>query len=345
MDTTVVACDPRSDARWNDLAVASGSLFTSPPWIRAVCDTYGFVPHARMTVDPAGVAQDGFAWVAIDDIRGERLVSLPFSDRAEPILSDPAVWPSLAHDALDGPAGLNIRCLEGSVPSDPRLQRVGEAAWHATGLDAPAMELFQSLNASTRRDVAAARGLGIRVDDSVDIDALRAYHAIHLTLRKRKYRLLAQPVEFFERIWDEFSGDDSIVTLLAYAGEELVGGAVLLAWGDTLYCKFAASLAGALTLRPNYAVFWHAIQWAVERGFRLLDWGLTDLDQPGLLSYKRKWACRESRIVTYRSPTSARLELAETGPLLEGLTSLFTDDTVPDAATARAGSLLYRYFT
>ena len=47
--------DPRTDALWAELASGDGgSLFTSPPWIGAVCDTYGFEPTARVAVDAAG---------------------------------------------------------------------------------------------------------------------------------------------------------------------------------------------------------------------------------------------------------------------------------------------------
>ena len=71
----------------------------------------------------------------------------------------------------------------------------------------------------------------------------------------------------------------------------------------------------------------------------------SDLDQPGLVAYKRKWASEERRIVTLRSmsrdPNSGR----DPGQLLGELTRLLTDDAVPDNITERAGSLLYRYFT
>ena len=86
---TVVLADPRTDPRWHALVSGSqGSLFTSPPWIRSVCDTYGFTPQASIVTDAGGCPTDGFAWVPISDIRGERLVSLPFSDRAEPVVTD-----------------------------------------------------------------------------------------------------------------------------------------------------------------------------------------------------------------------------------------------------------------
>lgn len=343
---TVVAAEPRTDPRWDTLAAsAQGSIFTSPPWIRSVCDTYGFTPQARIVTDSAGRPTDGFVWVPISDIRGERLVSLPFSDRAEPVVSDGAIWSFLVDDALCTDAPLKIRCLDTAAPTaDARLVRTEEAAWHYTPLGRPVSEIYRSLNSGARRNIATADRNGVRVDADTGIDALRIYHRLHVSLRKRKYRMLAQPFAFFERIWQEFSDHDGVVTFLAYADGEPIAGAVYLVWNEVLYYKFGASLATALPLRPNDALVWTALRWASERGLRLVDWGLSDLDQPGLIAYKRKWASEEGRIVTLCSTREAPNTDQDLGPLLGELTRLLTDDVVPDHITERAGSLLYRYF-
>ena len=344
---TVVAADPRTDPRWLTLAAtAEGSLFTSPPWIRSVCDTYGFTPQARIVIDAAGRPTAGFAWVPISDIRGDRLVSLPFSDRAEPLGADLATWSSLVDDALRTDVPLKIRCLDAAAPTaDARLVRAGEAAWQCSPLGAPVPEIYRSLSAAARRTIASADRNGVHVDAVTGIDAVRIYHRLHVSLRKYKYRQLAQPFALFERIWQEFSVDDGIVTLLAYVNGEPIAGAVYLVWNDTLYYKFGASLAGTLSLRPNDALAWTALRWASERGLRLLDWGLSDLDQPGLVAFKRKWASEERRIVTLRSMSRDPNDHRDAGQLLGELTRLLTEDAVPDHITERAGSLLYRYFT
>jgi CelD/BcsL family acetyltransferase involved in cellulose biosynthesis len=342
---TVVTVDPRTDSRWGTLTATAGSVFTSAPWITSVCDTYGFIPQARIVTDAAGRPTDGFVWVPISDICGDRLVSLPFSDRADPLVADCATWPSLVDDALHTDAPLEIRCLDGAVPTaDPRLARVGEAAWHGTPLRAPLPEIYRSISSAARRNIAAADRNGVHVEATTGLEAVRVYHRLHVALRKHKYRLLAQPVALFERIWQEFSVYDGIVTLLARVNEEPVAGAVYLVWNDVLYYKFGASLAGGLPLRPNDALAWAALRWATERGLRLLDWGLSDLGQPGLVAYKRKWASEERRIVTLRSTIQHPDDRREIGRLLSELTRLLTDDAVPDGVTERAGSLLYRYF-
>jgi hypothetical protein len=310
-----------------------------------VCHTYGFTPQARIATDVTGFPTDGFAWVPISDIRGDRLVSLPFSDRAEPLVADPAVWSSLVDDALRTDAPLSIRCLDDAVPTaDARLVRTGEVAWHGTPLGAPVTDVYRLLSPAARRNIATADRNGVHVDALAGMAALHIYHRLHVTLRKHKYRLLAQPLALFERIWQEFSVRDGIVTFLAYFNGEPIAGAVFLAWNDTLYYKFGASLAGTLPLRPNDAVTWTALRWASERGFRRLDWGLSDLEQPGLIAYKRKWASEERRIVTLCSTGGGPNGGREPGRLLGELTRLLTDDAVPDHITERAGSLLYRYF-
>ncbi|UOY00198.1 GNAT family N-acetyltransferase [Blastococcus sp. PRF04-17] len=123
-----------------------------------------------------------------------------------------------------------------------------------------------------------------------------------------------------------------------------VAGALYLVWQDTVYYKFGASQAEHLHLRPNDALHWALIQWAAGRGLRWLDWGLSDLDQPGLVAYKRKWAAQESRIQTLNAggpPHGRRDDVEET---LRQMTTLLTDPAVPDAVTAQAGAALYRYF-
>lgn len=336
--------DPRNDARWHQLATSSmGSVFTSPPWIRAVCDSYDFRPEGRIALDGNGKAIAGFAWVAIDDLRGIRLVSLPFSDRAEPLCSSADVWAELARDALHPSIPLSIRCFDDSpVLARPELKTTGEAAWHGLSVEGSLEEISAGFESVTRRNIRTAERNDVKVVVSTDASAVRAFHDLHVRLRKQKYGLLAQPVEFFERIWEEFRVDDGIVTLLAHAGGEVVAGALYLVWDDVLYYKFGASVHEHLPLRPNDAIHWTAIQWANERGLRSLDWGLSDLDQPGLVRYKRKWGSTERRIVTLRSgePVAA----PEFGRLLGELTTLFTDDAVSDAVAARAGSVLYRYF-
>ena len=337
--------DPRHDRRWEQLTrCTAGSLFTSPLWIRAVCDTYGFEPRATVVMDHAGEPIAGLARVEIRDIRGVRVSSLPFSDRADPVLRNSAAWKSLAAGVVGSDAPFTLRCLDGTPPAvDPTFRTEHRAAWHGTSLTGVPADLFARLHPTARRNVRVADRHGVEISVSSGVEAVREFHALHLGLRKRKYRLLAQPIEFFERIWEEFHREDGIVTMLALIDGKPVAGALFLVWQDVAYYKFGASLAAHLTARPNDALFWAAIQWASSRGLSSIDWGLSELDQPGLVAFKRKWANKERQIVTLRTGTRASDD-GEVAGLLAHLSRLLTQDDVPNRVTAEAGGLLYRYF-
>ncbi|MBO0848400.1 MAG: GNAT family N-acetyltransferase [Pseudonocardia sp.] len=340
--------DPRTDPRWRKLASGpEGSLFTSPPWIQAVCDSYDFTPEARLAVSDDGEPIGGFAWVTVDDIRGERISSLPFCDRADPIVVAPGGWAGLADDALATDAPLTLRCFsDNPATTDPRLRAVGEVAWHHTPLGCTEEELYRKISSTSRRNLKAADRNGVRVTASTELDAVHTFHRLHVGLRKRKYRLLAQPVEFFERIWQRFTGDGddtAVITLLAQVDGEVAAGAMYLVWGDRLYYKFGASLSEHLPKRPNDALYWAALKLALSRGLTSVDWGVSDLDQPGLVSYKRKWASEERRVVTLRGGPDPAPK-TEVGSMLGELTRLFTEESVPDEISTKAGALLYRHF-
>jgi CelD/BcsL family acetyltransferase involved in cellulose biosynthesis len=343
---TVRRVDPCTDPRWLFLACGpSGSLFTSPPWISALSETYGFEPVASVRVDAAGRPDAGLAWVDVRDLRGGRRLALPFCDRADPPAPDLAAWRAVAADALDGDLPFTLRCLDGSpARDDPRLRVVGRAAWHRTALDRPLDELLTSFRSQTRRNIATAERAGVRVVLSADPDAMSEYQRLHVHLRKHKYRLLAQPRTLLHRIHARFAPGDGVRVALALLHGRPVAGAVYLVWGDVVYYKFGASVPEHLSVRPNDAIHWALIQWAHERGLRALDWGLSDLDQPGLVAYKSKWASTAGSILTLNAggPPIGRSDDVER--TLRAVTALFTDADVPDTVTERAGALLYRYF-
>ena len=169
---------------------------------------------------------------------------------------------------------------------------------------------------------------------------------MHLKVRKYKYGLLAQPYSFFQNIWRHFVEAEHGFLLLAMNGDRIVAGDFFVEWKDTLYYKFNASLPGDLSHRPNDLLIWKGIQLAKNKGLTYLDFGLSDLDQEGLVRYKRKFGTEERNISFLRHESNGGPSLAarEMRGLLGRLTMRFTDQLVPDPVTERAGEDLYRFF-
>lgn len=348
-DLGLVTVDPCTDPRWDALMREDrGSVFGSPPWMRALASAYALRFEARVLVDAADVARAGLAFADLDDLRGRRRISIPFVDRLDPIVEDHHQWARLATPLFDGgdDVDVSLRILHAQAPRhDERLYEHHQLAWHSTDLTRPLDVIHGSLASGARSNLRHAERRGVDVHIGSSIEDVRWFHRLHGHTRRHKYGLLAQPLSFFEAIWAEFSPHGAIDVVLVRFDGAVIAGAIYLQWNDVYYYKFGASMAGSLAVRPNETVHWAGIVRGVERGCRLFDWGVSDLDQPGLVRYKQKFATDERRVSVLRRvgvPPDPRA--VDAGRLLGSLTALFTAPEVPPEIAERAGDLLYRYF-
>ncbi len=301
-----------------------------------------------MVLDDGGEPCAGIPFCRITDILGERIVALPFSDYCDPLVDNADTWRCLIDQLLPEHCPITVRCLHNDLPlADERFSLVKEAKWHGLDLRPEPDALWDGMHDSTHRAIRKSQREGLVVRLAQSEEELRAFFEMHLKVRKYKYGLLAQPYSFFQNIWRHFVEAQHGFLLLALWGDKIVAGDFFLEWKDTLYYKFNASLPGDLSHRPNDLLIWEGIQRGKNRGLELLDFGLSDIDQEGLVRYKRKFGTEEKTISFLRhepngGPTPVEKEMRE---LLGKLTNRFTDQLVPDPVTERAGEDLYRLFT
>ena len=340
--------DPRCDEDWAALMKGPrGSLFGAPPWISAIVDTYGFEISADLLVDESGKPVSGFVRSELHDIRTARIVSLPFCDRLDPVVDTDAQWARLVQPAVARGLPIELRVLGADAPRrDPRFRPTNELAWHATDLDRPEADILAGFHSMARRNIRTAVRNGLSVRFGADLADVQAFHELHRMTRKRKYGLLAQPATFFERIWKEFAPLGRLVVGLVSHEGDVIAGNLCLIWNDVIYYKFGASVPQRLDLRPNDLLAWESLCLGQKRGCRSFDWGVSDLDQPGLVFYKQKYATEERRVSVLRYvPDGFEDSLgSDVGRVLHELTQLLTRDDVPDEVTQRAGEILYQYF-
>lgn len=344
---TVVTLDPTTDPRWEQLLAGQrADVFHSPPWLRALRDTYDLPIEARVLADASGAPVAGFVYSRIDDIMDPRVVSLPFSDFCDPLAATPAEWEALTAGVVDPAGRFHLRCLHSELPlGDPVLSVAGRARWHGVDLTRGLDEIWESIASSARRSIRKARDEGVQVRAGESLEDLRSFFELHLRVRKYKYQLLAQPWPFFEHLWTHLLSQGHGRLLLAEREGQVLGGVLLLQWGASLYYKFNASQPDLLGARPNDLVIWEAIEHGVASRLARLDFGLSDWDQEGLLRFKRKYATEEKTIHSLQNvPHAPSPREAELRALLPRLTALFTRPDVPDSVSEDAGNSLYRYF-
>jgi hypothetical protein len=315
------------------------SLFHSEPWRFAVEEAFGvtiqrFTPRSE---------PDGYAYYSlIDDIRGRRLIATPFSDYCDPFLG-PSGWDEFTAHLRSFDAPITIRPFQNeSATSDTTFHRPFEFLWHGIDLEPGFDHLWDSLKSKLRTSIRRAPKAGITFRVSSSRADLEAFHNMHVELRRAKYGLLAQPFSFFAALHDNFGDDLAIV--VAEEHDTPVAAMIYIAWNDVWYYKFSASVAR--NYRPNAALLIEACREGTERGLSQVDMGRSDIDQPGLISFKQQFATTEHPLtsLSWRPPEYTDRTGAEATQTLTELTELLTATETPHHVAAQAGDILYRYF-
>src|SRR5687767_15326406 len=88
--------------------------------------------------------------------------------------------------------------------------------------------MWAGLAASPRRAINKSKRAGVEVRPLDRVEGSEAFYRLHVTLRKNKYRLLAQPPAFFEAIADRFSACGSWFPIGAFLAGRPIAVAVYL---------------------------------------------------------------------------------------------------------------------
>jgi len=134
-------------------------------------------------------------------------------------------------------------------------------------------------------------------------------------------RDLGSPVhsrEFFAAVLEEFPNTAKL--LLVRHGGQTIGAALVLLFRDTLLIPWPSSKREYFSLCPNNLLYWEAIRWGCEEGYRVLDFGRSS-PGTGTYRFKKQWGAKEEPLhwqcVTRRaqlaptlSPVNPRYRLA-----------------------------------
>jgi len=318
----------------------ANSLFHSQPWQAAVEEAFGL---SIETFTPASEPDLVLSYSVIDDIRGRRVVSTPFSDFCEPGLTTAQGWVEFRDHLLSFDAPVTVRPFW-TPPDfvDPTGERLGGLLWHGIDLSNGADEMFSRLKSKIRTKIRRVPKAGVTYRVSSAPEDIARMHEMHVGLRKSKYSMLAQPKRFFEALSANFC--DDMVVMFAELDGEPIAGMTFFGWNDVWYYKFSASYPN--DVRPNVGLMMHSCRVAAERGMQLVDMGRSDDDQPGLLAFKEQFEPIVRSLTTMRwaGTQVPDARAGEVGATLGALTAILTRPDVPDSVAADAGDLLYRFF-
>ncbi len=345
---TVYRIDPLKDSRWPAFLQAEprASIFHTPGWLRALRDSYGYEPFVLTTCRPNQALCNGLVLCQISSwLTGARMVSLPFSDHCHPLVEDGTELVEILSFLQAQVDGQNFKYVELRPPQSIDFSAVSAAGiaksvsfcLHALDLRHSLDDLFRGFHKnSVQKTLQRAERERIQVTEGRSDLLLHEFYRL-LMLTRRRHQLPPQPLIWFQNLIKCF-GDDLTVRV-AYKEEKSIAGTITIAGKNALVYKYACSDANFHNLGAVPLLLWKAIQEGKARQVETLDLGRSDLENPGLITFKDRWGAQRSELTYYRYP-----QTCVEGPRSFGMEMARKAFSVlPDSWLNSTGRFLYKH--
>ena len=137
--------------------------------------------------------------------------------------------------------------------------------------------LFKNLSRAKQRNIKRARKSGIKINISAEREYLDIFYSLYL--KTSDYlEFDAAPKKRFENIWECLAPEGHIVFFTSYYEDQPLSSIIALSFGDSVVSYRFGWSKEHPEKRPNDAIFWEAILWAKQNGYRYFDFGEIELD-------------------------------------------------------------------
>ena len=343
---TIYEIDPLSDSRWHGLVRRhpNASVFHTPGWLEALRRSYGYKPVVYTTSPPTSELSNGVVFCLIDSwLTGRRLVSLPFTDHCEPLTQNSEDLQEILAFLAAAAETENLKYIElrlqSHCPTDAlRFERSAMFLLHRLDLRPSPNELLQEFHKdSVQRKIRRAEREGLAYEEGRSEVLLDTFYRL-LLLTRRRHKLPPQPLAWFHNLIGAL-GDRAKIRVASKNGRP-VASILTLSHNRTVMYKYGCSDARLHNLGGMAFLFWKTIKEAKEQGLLEFDLGRSDLDNPGLVTFKDRWGAVRSSLTYLRYPP-ASLEAATKRYAMQLAKRVFAH--IPDDFLAATGKLLYRH--
>lgn len=335
--------DPK-DSHWQSFAQSfpQANIFHHPIWINLLAECYGYKPLIIGICDHDDNLIAGLPIMEINSfLSGRRWVSLPFSDYLIPLSNDETAFMSLINRLVGLYKNFEIPKVEirWNIPSLPMIQQSSQFYLHQLHLEPDPDIVQKKFHRTQRQNIHTAEKNNIKIIWGKTINEMREFYRLHCVTR-HKQGVPVQPWKFFKLILERLFEKDLGFILLAYLNGDCLAAGLFLHWGKTLTYKYASSSEELQNLRPNHLLTWTAIQWGCENGFKIFDFGRTEITNEGLRTYKNRWGVEETEL--FYSVMSKKTSQPVNGGL-DTMVEKFIQKS-PLWVCRLSGEILYRHF-
>lgn len=342
----IFTISPLNEPRWSELIARHprASVFHTAGWLEALQRTYGYEPAAMTTSPPGTDLQDALVFCKVRSwVTGRRLVSLPFSDHCEPLVENAQALAAFCEWFRAEQRDHGWRYVE-LRPARPAMPQAGFDAserffLHLLDLRPGPVALLAACHKdSVQRKIRRAEREGLTCEQGRGEELLRRFYGL-LVMTRRRHQLPPQPFNWFRNL-AACCRELFNVRVASLRGRPIAA-MITLQLRDTVVYKYGASDAAFHALGGMHFLFWRAITDACAEGQTAFDFGRSDPDQTGLLTFKDRWGAARVPVSYWRCPASR----TAASPLRRWVDACASRAFfhAPDGIRVAAGTLLYKH--
>jgi CelD/BcsL family acetyltransferase involved in cellulose biosynthesis len=337
--------DPLSDSRWDDLVARHprASAFHGRGWLEGLTRTYSFEPFVLTSTPNGKPLSDGIVLCRVSSwITGTRLVSLPFSDHCEPLLNDLGelleftTWLRAECDRQKWNY-VELRPLKQIQDASDGLRASRSYCFHELDIRPSLDQIFQGLHKdSIQRRIRRAERDGLSYEVGRSKRLVDEFYRL-LLITRRRHQLFPQPRNWFRNLF-KCMGDAIQIRLARKEGAPIAAILTLRHRSCVVY-KYGCSDEKFHNLGGMPFLFWRLIEESKASDAERIDFGRSDLDNDGLITFKNRFGATRKLLTYYRYPHAEKKRATNRDPRV--LRQLFS--ILPDAVCTTAGGILYRH--
>jgi hypothetical protein len=310
------AIEPLKDPRWEEFVQRHprSSIFHTTAWLSALQHSYGYEPVAFTSSPEGAPLRNGVVFSRVSSwLVRPRLVGLPFSDHAEPLLNSDSELADLFTFLERGLAErkwhkIELRPLQPGSPfvDWAKFRNGRKYLLHTVDLQPSLEQLFRALHKdSIQRKIRRAEREGLSYEEGRSESFLRTFYALTVLTRRRQ-SLPPPPLLWFKNVLGCL-GDRALIRI-ARKNEKPIAAIFTLRHKDTVVYKYGCSDARFHNLGGVPFLLWKTIEDAKRVGATTVDFGRSDPDNDGLITFKERFGARSSFLV-YKTYPQGRVGL------------------------------------
>ncbi len=284
--------DTEFGEKWDEYVLRSSSttFYHLYGWKRVLARTFGFSPFYILHVGRGGEPDGILPLFLMTDVLGRRyLVSNPFSNFAGVCADSPDVAEELLATGTDlarrlGVQYVELRQLASRLHQD--LPTKDSFVTFYLDLADSAEAAWKGLSSRTRGKVRKSERAGVRAFIGRDwLDDFFEVYAEHITFLGTPIF----PLNFFRNLFDEFPERTEVI-VLRLDGKP-ISGMFLFKFKEVIAEPWASTLRAYSRIYANAHLYWKAVEYAINSGFKHFDFGRSTVDA-GTYQFKLLWGAR-----------------------------------------------------